>query len=198
MPTRTKHKPHYSRNQFHSLQAGLFTVLSGLGLQANADYFIGLDYMALESRVKSDLTYTTHYLNPIRIRTGYLGQSFGIEVDFLTTDDDNNTNLNYNFQSGPSTGVYFYMYRNWLYAKMGGIWSDTTLKNTVSNTSDTTTLFQATAAVGIKLDLTAQLSVNTDYTFAKGNADYQNVGLGTRSNLSVVTQGFALGLTYRF
>ncbi|MCG6887276.1 MAG: porin family protein [Proteobacteria bacterium] len=167
-------------------------------LPCHAEFFLGADYTAFGTQIDYTNTYSTHYTDPVRLRVGYQGNVAGVELDFMTKYDDNNTNANYNFDIKSATGLYLYVHHKWIYGKLGGIWSQTSLTNNQTNVTDDYTLFQLAAAIGAEIELASQLYINGDITFAQGTGNYPTVGLPGGEDATVTSQIFALGLTYRF
>jgi len=176
-----------------------FTLLSLISVSSPsvADYFLGLDYTSSNSELTYPNTYSTHYMNPIRLRAGYKSWRTGIEFDLLSQSDDDNTNGSVNFEMGPAGGVYFYMHESWWHIKLGGIWSKTKLTNNATGESASPTLFQYSGAVGAAFELNKQFAIIADYTYSKGSADYSSAGLDMGKS-DVTTKSLALGVTYSF
>ena len=164
------------------------------------EYFLGADYTRLGTNITFNDGSSLYTANPIRLRAGWRGELAGIEVDFLSRQEQSQPAWggdNYNFKTGAGFGAYLYLHQKWVYAKLGGTWYDTTLTNLTSGISDNSTVAQATFAVGIEYALFPNLFLNADYTYAVGSTGYSTAN-PDQGSADLTTQGGAIGITVGF
>lgn len=192
------------------IRSGLATVLLGFSTLASAEYFIGADATSLEGDIAwgGSSVHFVHDLTPARIRLGYQGDFFGIEVHAYSNVDDDATDNNFttNLELETSYGAYLRMQEKWVYARLGVTWFDTyytvydPANPGVPLVTDRDVIAMPTFVLGLDIPLGKNLSVNLDYTYADGRAVYPNItasGPGL-TDPTLVIQGPGLGVTLKF
>jgi len=187
-----------------TIKTGLAVMLLGASGMASAEYFIGADGTSLKADIAwggSSVSFV-HDLTPVRVRLGYQGDFFGIEVHAYSKADDDAFDNGYttNLEIDTSYGAYLRMQEKWVYARLGVTWFDTYYTVPAFNVTDRDVIAMPTFALGFDIPLGKNIAVNLDYTYADGRARYPNItvsGPGL-TDPTLVIQGPGLGLTLKF
>ena len=174
-------------------------LLLGFTSLANAQYFVGVDAMALGARIAWDSPPITqnYELELGRLRLGYQGDFFGFEVHVYSKDDDTSTDNGFNdkLELDTSYGAYLSMQEKWVYARLGVTWFDTYYTDLNLGLTDRDLIAMPTATLGIEVPLGQHIGINLDYTYAEGSSTYSTI---SASSPNLRMQGPAVGLTVKF
>ena len=182
------------------LRCVLAVLLLGLSGTASAEFFIGADATSLKSYIdwSAPSIDQNFKLTPARLRLGYQGEFFGLEIRGYSNVDDTSTDNGFTdkLEIDTSYGIYLRMQEKWVYALVGATWFDTYYTDVNLGITDRDVIAMPTFALGFDIPLGKNLAVNVDYTYADGNANYSQItGFGSPT---LRIQGPGLGVTMKF
>lgn len=182
------------------LRGVLTVLLLGLSGTASAEFFVGADATSLKSYIdwSAPSIDQNFELTPARLRLGYQGEFFGLEVRGYSNVDDTSTDNGFTdkLEIDTSYGIYLRMQEKWVYALVGATWFDTYYTDVNLGITDRDVIAMPTFALGLDIPLGKHLAVNVDYTYADGTANYTQItGFGSPT---LRIQGPGLGLSLMF
>jgi hypothetical protein len=163
---------------------------------------LGADAVRLDAKTDWSSPHYIFDLEPTRLRLGFQGKFFGLELHAYDKVDDiqDYLGIGCKLEIEESYGAYLRMQDRWVFFREGVTWFDTRFTAFPLGVTNRDVIAMPTYAVGLEIPLGPFLAINVDYTYADGRARYPDItvlGPGL-TDPTLRIQGAAAGITLRF